>query len=350
MVNKKQSVHNIVNQFMQSKIELPLYVLYQQINMDPQEVDAMRVACLATKSDESQRVAMEYLYSHGLLKDLQVLIDRNKKSDNFLNRKWAEVYQLFYNRRTFSKKSAKPGSPNQYLQQVQRMKIDNDEHSLQILHDLMHIYCYFDMHQYRYIGTYNDRIKERLLDLNDPLLYKLLQSRLNETLIIYHWKRNELILSRKYGYRLLEETNNLRKKMDVHNILAQGYLFESYDQAINHVHIAIDIAKELENERALFGLTNYTLPFISSYHCKTDGIETTDKAEQAHLSLAKGDVQTCIAILEAFEELTPFQQYYLGLARQDKHLLRRSYQRFIEERDDYFYAKLPLEALHAFEQ
>ncbi|ENH96294.1 hypothetical protein J416_11602 [Gracilibacillus halophilus YIM-C55.5] len=182
--------------------------------------------------------------------------------------------------------------------------------------------------------------------VNDPLLSQLLETRLDETLFIYHWKRNEMLLSRKYGYQLLRKTYNLRKVVDIHNILAQGYLFESYEQAMHHAQAALDIATEIDSERAIYGLRNYTIPFLSAHHAKTKGITTEDQAEKAHLALANGDFEMCVQILEAFDKFTPFQQYYLGKATRDKQLLRKSYRRFIEERDDYFYAMLPLQALN----
>lgn len=336
--------------FLSNEKEMPLHVVYQQLKGQPNEFKDMSDICLASKNEANQCTSMEYLYANGLFHELKLLMEKTKYATNKVVRKTSRIYQVMYERKTLSAKQLKPDSPAKYIQSVNRLKINDNEYSLKILRDLVHIYCYFDLHQYGRIGTFNQSIKQNLLYVKDPLLYDLFESRLNEALFNYHWKRNELILSRKYGYQLLTKTNNQRKQMDIHNVLAQGYLFESYEQAMNHVSIAMEMAKQMQNERAVYGLKNFTLPFIASYYQRTEGITSEDKAEQAHIALAENDLDKCIHILEGFDELTPFQQYYLGRAKQDKHLLRTSYQRFIEERDDYFYAKLPLEALNALDQ
>ncbi|MGN8646431.1 AimR family lysis-lysogeny pheromone receptor [Gracilibacillus sp. HCP3S3_G5_1] len=345
-MNRKQMVMG----FLSNDTEMPLHVVYQQLKGQPNEWKDMSEICLNSENGANQCVAMEYLYANGLLDELRLLIDKTMYAKNKLVRKTSRIYQIMYDRKILRAKQLKPDMPVHYIQTVNRIKINEEEYSLKILRDLVYIYSYFDTHQYGEIGTFKQLIRQNLLHITDPLLYDLIESRLNEILFIYHWKRNELILSRKYGYQLLNETNNPHKKIDIHNTLAQGYLFESYEQAMYHVSVAIELATQLQNERALYGLQNFTLPFIAAYYKRTEGITSEDKAEQAHIALAENKIEKCIRILEKFKELTPFQQYYLGRAKQDKQLLRTSYQRFIEERDDYFYAKLPLEALNALDQ
>ncbi|WP_058308728.1 AimR family lysis-lysogeny pheromone receptor [Gracilibacillus massiliensis] len=342
--------NQIVSDFLANDTEMPLHVIYQQLRGQCHELKDMTEICLATENEENQRTAMEYLYVNGLYDELKVMIDKIKYATNDVNRKSARIYQIMYERKTIAATQLKPDTPSKYIKAVNRLKINEEDITVRILKDLVHIYGYFDMHQYGKIGTFNESIKRLLIQVKDPLLYELFESRLNEALFIYHWKRNELILSRKYGYQLLKEANNPRKQIDIHNILAQGYLFDSYEQAMHHMSVAIEMAEQLSYERATYGLKNYTLPFISAYYKKTEGITSLDLAEQAHIAFAEGNNETCIEILADFEQLTPFQQYYLGQAKQDKYLLRTAYQRFIEERDDYFYARLPLEALNALDQ
>ncbi|SHM63202.1 AimR family lysis-lysogeny pheromone receptor [Gracilibacillus kekensis] len=342
--------NQIVSEFMANDTEMPLHVIYQQLRGQSHELKDMSEICLATENEENQRTAMEYLYVNGLFEELKVMIDKIKYATNRVNRKSARIYQIMYERKTIASTQIKPETPSKYIKAVNRIKIYEEDITVRILKDLVHIYGYFDMHHYGKIGTFNESIKRLLIQVKDPLLYELFESRLNETLFIYHWKRNELILSRKYGYQLLKKSNNLRKQIDIHNILAQGYLFDGYEQAMHHISVAIEMAQQLSYERATYGLKNYTLPFISAYYKKTEGISSQDSAEKAHIALAEGDTEKCIEILSDFEQLTPFQQYYLGQAKQDKYLLRTAYQRFIEERDDYFYARLPLEALNALDQ
>lgn len=204
--------NHIVNHFLESDNELPIYVIYQQLKGYPNEIDNMRLICLHCKSDHNQRVAMEYLYAVGLLEELHDVIAKNRTSIHKKNRTAALAYQLMYDRKNLSNKQVKPKMIRQSIKEINRIEAEADDDIFPILKDLLHIYCYFDMHQYGKIGLYNDRIKIGLDRLMDPLLRELLEHRLDETLFIYHWKRNELILSRKYGYRLLANTNNDYKK------------------------------------------------------------------------------------------------------------------------------------------
>lgn len=326
--------------------ETPLSLVYLQCKGQPNEIEIMTRLCLETEEPVNQRIALEYLYSNGLYRELSVLIEKNRQSDNKDNQIWAKIYQILCERKRMATKQLKPATPRKYLNVIERLKVEDDNYPILLLKGLIYIYTYFDSNQYGKIGTYKMRISEYLSKVRDPLLHELFRMRINEILLVYHWKRNELILSRKYGYDLLNSLSNKRKIIDVHNILAQGYLFESYEQAYSHVTGALAIAKCIQYERAIYGLTNFTLPFISSYHGETNGITTEDYAEKAHLALANGDRNTCIRLLEKIEEKTPFQVYYLGKAKKDKDLLINSYRRFIEERDDFFYARLSLEALN----
>ncbi|MDX8045038.1 AimR family lysis-lysogeny pheromone receptor [Gracilibacillus sp. S3-1-1] len=339
----------IIKDFL-SKAEVPLYVVYRYVKGQPNELKDMRELCLASVEEANQFVALEYLYVNGLYDELNIMLKKTEHASSRWIRKATRFYQMMYERKALRAKQLKPDAPAKYIRIANRIKLEEGDYVSQILRDLLYVYSYFDMHQYGKIGTFHQLLKDNLSRVQDPLLHELLENRLTEVMFNYHWKRNELILSRKYGYKLLKETNNARKKIDIHNMLAQGYLFESYDQAMHHVFVAIELANQIQYERALYGLKNYTLPFIAAYYQRTEGITSEDLAEQAHIALAENDIDTCIRILEGFEELTPFQQYYLGKAKQDKYLLRTAYQRFIEERDDYFYARLPLEALNALDQ
>ncbi|GAA0306853.1 hypothetical protein GGQ92_001863 [Gracilibacillus halotolerans] len=334
-----------IEEFFDADKERPLSLVYLQCKNQPNEREIMTKYCLETNEPANQRVALEYLYSNGLFQQLGILIEKNRQSDNKDNQMWGKMYQILCERKKIATKQLKPSTPWKHLNAIERLKIEDDNYPILLLKSLIYIYTFFDSNQYGKIGTYKARINGYLSEIRDPLLHELFRMRINEILLVYHWKRNELILSRKYGYELLNTLSNKRKIIDVHNILAQGYLFESYEQSYSHVTSALAIAESIQYERAIYGISNYTLPFISSYHGETQGITTEDYAEKAHVALANGDRNTCIRLLEKIEDKTPFQDYYLGKAKRDKDLLVNSYRRFIEERDDYFYARLPLEAL-----
>src|SRR5690625_6410609 len=68
--------------------------LFQVMNLLAQEHDNQTVInltrkwCLDSESEDIQRISMEFLYMNGYYKDLQVMIHKNEKSQNPLNREW----------------------------------------------------------------------------------------------------------------------------------------------------------------------------------------------------------------------------------------------------------------------
>ncbi|WP_077623486.1 AimR family lysis-lysogeny pheromone receptor [Sediminibacillus massiliensis] len=297
-------------------------------------IDLTKDFCLMASSHQNRRTGMEFLYSYGFLEELDKLIDINRHSDNELNRRWGELYWIINERRKRNLNT------KEYLKLLSGLELGELE--LQCLSDFLKVYAHFERKEYGMLGTYLDRLLLAVHEVQDPLLNELFSVRLDEIMLTYHWKRNEMIIARKYGYRILNTTHSSRKKIDIHNTMALGYLFDSYQQAIEHAREAKRIALQTEDLTAIQGVNNFTIPFISAYHGVTEGIETPVESETAHLALARGDYETCVRILAGFEQLSPFQQYYLGKALQDKNLLEVAYRRFIHERSDYFFARLPL--------
>ncbi|MDL4839095.1 AimR family lysis-lysogeny pheromone receptor [Aquibacillus rhizosphaerae] len=352
----QEQVHNSNEwePFMFDGMELPLHQVFQLISVTEKDIDVAikrtRDLCMYARSDENKKIGLEFLYSHGLLDELDELIATNLQTNNPDNMKWAKIYQIMNDRKRSDNSPLDIAQPMDYLNRLNDIDISGVE--LQCLNDFLRIFCEFDINQYRNFGTYSERLREMIQQIDDPLIRDLFSSRLDEAFAIFHWKRNEMILARKFGYRILNATKSQKKKIDIHNMMALGYLYDNYQQAMYHANEALEIAKEINSVSALQGLNNFTIPFICAYHRKTEGISSNIQSEIAHIALAKGDYKTCIEILRNAETLTPFQQYYLGKALQDEQLLQESYHRFINERSDYFYAKLPvyeLRKLNAFQ-
>lgn len=326
------------NQFVTNGVEASLYSVVKQLHFQYQEehaaVYAAKDFCMQAQSDENRRIGMEFLYVHGFLDELEILIEKNNYSVNPQNKLWGSVYRIVLNRRKYR------SSPHDYITEINALTVLDVE--LNCMKDFLQVYAYFELGQFGMLGEYLDKLTTSINRINEPLLNELFSMRLDELLLTFHWKRNEMIMARKYGYKILKNTQSPRKKIDINNTMALGYLFESYQQAMFHAWEAKKIAHQTKLDHAIAGLNNFTIPFISAYHEMTDGITTTDPAEQAHLALGKGDTKTCVDILNRFESLTSFQQYYLGKATKDAELLRASYNRFIHERSDHFFAKLPL--------
>ncbi|UFT98909.1 AimR family lysis-lysogeny pheromone receptor [Radiobacillus kanasensis] len=293
--------------------------------------------CLQASSDIDMRVGLEFLYMNGFDQDLHQLIEKNKQSSNLLNQQWGHMYELHLARKNRSL------SGQQLLKGLHHISITSPE--MNILKNFLFIYIHYGSYQFDALSRFLDKQYELLPQVEDPLLHRLFQTRLHEVLFIYYWKRNELVLARKHAFQVLNETFSVDRQANIHTNLALSYVLEDYGQCIMHIEESLRLAESFGNTSIIEVNLHQNLPFISAYHRKTDGICSNNRAEQAHLEIAKGNKKKAIDILEKLPYQSPFKTYYVGLAKQDKDLLKRSYHEFIEKRSDYFFSRLPLQAL-----
>ncbi|MDY0409472.1 AimR family lysis-lysogeny pheromone receptor [Paracerasibacillus soli] len=303
-----------------------------------QEANAIiRDFCLTTMNPEFQKKGLEFLYVNGLYEDLQLLVNINIESDNPNNQNWGKVYQLILDRRTNKQ------SPAALIKQFTQLK--NGEPELLCVIKLSKLALYQDVKDFGNIGNFLDIQPELFDQVEDRYLLSCFQFRLHQQLFIYYWMRNELIIARKYAFRALTETNNELTKANINTNLGLTYTFDTYHQGMYHLNEAKRLF--LKNNAFEYSkmIDNNNIPFLSAHFGQVDGIETNDKSEQAHIEIAKGNHEKAIKILETLPMESPFNLYYLGVAKQDKNILVRSYNYFIEKRSDYFFSRLPLNAL-----
>ena len=176
-------------------------------------------------------------------------------------------------------------------------------------------------------------------------MYYYLNQRYQELLFHHLWKTDNSILANRHAYKMVNTELSPRKKTQMYHNLALCNLYNGFDSAIEPLTKSLEIAEEYDLHTFIRMVKNQTLPFISAFHQKTKGVATSDPVEHAHLALARGDNDTATRILKSISDLSPFQESYLGLATQDTRMLKRSYQRFIHEQGDHFFARVPLEYL-----
>ncbi len=188
--------------------------------------------------------------------------------------------------------------------------------------------------------------QQKLFDkIEDRFLLSFFHVRLNQNLFVYYLVRNEVIIARKYAFQALNQVTNPMTKISLHVNLGLSYVYETYEQGMYHLRKALEIA-QAENMSSLVELIEQrNIPFLSAHFGRVDGITTTDKSEQAHIAIAKGNYAKAEAILSDIDMNSPFRLYYLGMAKQSKDILLQSYSYFIEKRSDYFFSRLPLNAL-----
>ncbi|QHE51056.1 AimR family lysis-lysogeny pheromone receptor [Pontibacillus sp. HMF3514] len=289
--------------------------------------------CLNCQTYENQRVGMEFLYMNGFREELKTLVNINKDSSNQNNVAWGEVYDFILHRKIMA----------QYRGEVLSF-VDNYETDDEILRCLLifiKIYGHIDLCEFDVIENYREELTSLLLNIDDTLLRIYFQLRENELLFLFHWMRNEVDIARNYAHNIIDNIFNQEKKCFMHIHLSETYIFEDFDLALEHVNCAREIALDYDLDYYVKAIDNNVIPFISAINGKYQGISTNDIAEQAHLAIAAGDNEKAIKLLKDIEKRTPFQDYYYGLAANDISLLLSSYKRFLNERNDQFFARLP---------
>ncbi|WP_284138964.1 MULTISPECIES: AimR family lysis-lysogeny pheromone receptor [unclassified Virgibacillus] len=300
-------------------------------------IDLTKKICLESDSKEIQRKGLEFLYINGFYEELEILIIKNLASEDIQNRQWAHVYQLTINRRK------KKQSPIKMIEQLNAIKTNDPE--LVCIIELTKVALYHDMKQFGKIGNFLDMQHGLFERIKDTFFLNCINLRLYQYLFVYYWVRNELIMARKYAFRAINQTKNEDTIANLHLSLGLTYTFDTYHQGMYHLNEALKLSKRTNNKKLQHRIIQRNIPFISAQFKRVEGVTTEDKSEQAHIEIAKGNYNQAIAILEKLPIKSPFQMYYLGVAKQDKNILLQSYDFFIVKRSDYFFSRLPLNAL-----
>lgn len=314
-----------------------LYVMKEKLLINESEETAyfyLKDYILTSSSEHIARYGMEYLARNGLYQELQMLMEKNKQSSNILNKQWAAVYEWLFKRRF------KKIAPEQL--EINMEAIDTNDPALLALLTFLRLYIAYDIKKFGELGNYLDVLDEHISNVKSPFMRELLEARKQEMLFHYHWKRNEVVIARKYGFQILTQTTNYYSKCNMHINLGHTYLYESYEKAMKYLIQAKIIADKYGYTTQANMITNNSIPFVAAFHKKTVGVKTDDLMEKAHLLIAKGEYQSAKDILTELNSNSPFYKLYVGMVNRDQRLLKESFNQFINEESDYFYAKLPI--------
>ncbi|WP_217586425.1 AimR family lysis-lysogeny pheromone receptor [Lentibacillus saliphilus] len=300
--------------------------------------ELLRQYCLQSPIADVQKKGMEFLYMNGYTDDLQKLIHKNKTSNDRSKQEWSEVYQFMLDRdqqHTYPLKTV-----------MHRLNaIRTSEPELQCLLKFAHISISMDSGDYECVGHLLQQQHELVEKISDRMLMNFFKTRLYTSLFMYYWRRNELIIARKFAFRALNQSTNSRTKIALHVNLGLTYLFDTYEQGMYHMREALKLARTYKHYDLEAIINEQNIPFLAAEFGISDQIQTQDKSEQAHLAMANGHYDKAERILSSVPINTPFRLYYLGVVTQNRQLLLQSYSHFIEKNSDYFFSRLPLRAM-----
>ncbi|WP_404452275.1 AimR family lysis-lysogeny pheromone receptor [Virgibacillus necropolis] len=334
-----ESVNNSKLDIIQNgKLSLAHAISMLSVQHDEQTVlNLVRKLCMQSNENEIMKKGLEFLYMNGFYEDLQLLIDKNIKSKSKSNNQWAAAYQLMLDRKLNRL------SPPEIIHRVTTLQ--SEEPGIICLIEFLKISTHYDMRNFGKLGDFLDKQPYLFAAVDDPFLLSFFNIRLCEILFTYYWVRNELIMARKYAFRVLNLTQNPRTKAAININLALTYTFDTYKQGMYHLQEATKVAKKHGLMDIIYKIQNNNIPFISAHHGRVEGVSTSDPSELAHIEIAKGNHKKAEDILRKLSFDSPFQQYYLGLATNDKDLLHQSHNNFINKRSDHFFGRLPILAL-----
>ncbi len=293
--------------------------------------------CLCSNDAYINRTGLEYVYMKEDFIQLQRLIFKNAVHPNLKNRQWAKVYQVLLDYRNGT------DAPHLLLNRLRAIKTDCTE--LNVVITFAKVPLYYTLNEYGYIGEITAQKKDVFQSIKDPMIRKNLYIRLRESLFIYHLKRNEVIIARKYAYKLTKYHLKPERALRIEMNLGLSYIFETYEQGIYHLHRAQTIAKQNDLHEAYQSLSDSIIPFFSAHFKRTEGISTDTILGQAFLHIAKGEYEHAMHILEQTTLNNPYLYYLMGLATGERDYFIRSYDCFMERRSNFFFARLPLQQL-----
>ncbi|MFD1334614.1 AimR family lysis-lysogeny pheromone receptor [Oceanobacillus iheyensis] len=303
--------------------------------------DIMKSICLNSPSSEIQKTGMEYLYMNAYFRELDQLIEKNRESINPSNRLWGNIYRLMID--LFNQHTS-PDKTLHYLDYFKtRYTIKEPEITLLIM--LIRETCFYYKRNYRRLGDLIATYETHLDEVKERILVNFFKVRIYRFYTVFHMARNELIIARKYAYKALNINESVLLEAAIHSHLGLSYTFDTYEKGMYHLKKAQQISQKHNIRLYKHRVENNFIPLLSGKFKKVDEVQSMDKAEQAHLEVARGDYDKALDLLESVRIETPLQRYYLGLAKQDKDILIQSYNEFILNNNDFFYSQLPLEAL-----
>ena len=303
--------------------------------------------CSVTTSKKNLRIAMEYANIKGDLALLKLIVDQEKSSSLAMNREWAYVYELVWQR------SSGVIAKQELLDTLENRKgkkvIKTNE--MKILYGILTCYTMCDLETYNSLSEYAQVLLPKIEKVSDSFIKAAYFGRIKECLSFSYLVQDKLENLRSTCHEILELEdpescfNLLRASAFVY--LAESYTFECYDSASKYINRALEQLGSCNFERELQRkeLILNTFAFIKLVNKQElKNIEIYHPAEKAFFEIIKGNYKNAVEILNDLEKknniLTPMQYCYLGIAKNDISLIEKAIELF-ECAGNRFYSKFP---------
>lgn len=191
--------------------------------------------CSVTTSKKNLRIAMEYANAKGDLLLLKFIVDQEKNSSLAMNREWAYVYELVWQR------SSGVIAKQELLDRLEDRKgskvIKTKE--MKILYGILTCYTMCDLETYTSLFEYADVLLPKVDDISDSFIKTAYLGRIKECLSFAYLVQDKLENLRSTCHEILELEdpdccfNLLRASALVY--LAESFTFDCYESASKYI-------------------------------------------------------------------------------------------------------------------
>lgn len=309
--------------------------------------EMLHMFCSVTTSKKNLRIAMEYANAKGDLQLLKFVVDREKDSSLAMNREWAYVYELVWQR------SSGVIAKQELLAKLEDRKGSKviKSREMKVLYGILTYYTMYDLEKYNSLFEYAEVLLPEVNAITDSFIRSSYLGRIKEGLAYAYLVQDNLENSRSLCQQILEiedfEGCFHLLKASALVYLAESYTFECYDCASKYITKSLEQLEpfyfEREMQRKQLILNTYAFIKLVNKQ-ELENIEIYHLAEESFLEIIKENHEKAIDILSDLEKtngfLTPMQYCYLGMAKNDITLIEKSIILF-ECAGDRFYSKFP---------
>ncbi|PFJ16516.1 hypothetical protein COI89_10930 [Bacillus cereus] len=298
---------------------------------------------------KNRREIMEYLSLRGDFDTLKFVIEKEhivgegKKYTNALNEEWAEVYRWIYKR--YTQQNINLLEFYNSLREVNKTTKSKD---MKLLIDLLLCQLLYQMGDHKLASEKMHEISDRLNKIPNDFIKSTFDLRFKEAQAVMYIRNGKITEARLICDKILSVC-----KLNPFYILPRAmayfkkgetYLFKNYEKAKYYLIKAHDTLKEIEDFEGVKEKRNmfqFNLSFLKIIHMREiDTIGVIHDAERALLEIRLGNNRAGEEILMGLKEkngkLTDIQYVYLALARNDESMLRRGYERLLQNNDEFY--------------
>ncbi|MFI8709912.1 AimR family lysis-lysogeny pheromone receptor [Bacillus sp. NPDC077411] len=317
------------------------------LNKGKKSIEEAIVKYIGYAKHQKMRESMEYLTLVGEFDVLKVFIDKEKKSSRSENREYAFVYDVI--RKRYTTKLTPKTYYNQIITKSKKVKTLE----MEILTEILLCQAMYQSGDYRVLHQRLAAIEEKILEVKNKQIKNSLKMRLKEAIAVISLQRCLINNTRSVCLEILD---NLKEdeafsllKVNAYLKIGESYIFEEgkYELAKKYLEKTLEVLGDPKYQglKEKKWLVQCTLAFLKIYHWRDlDTLGKLHPAEAAFLKIKQGKCADAERLLLKLQkrnaELTDIQTFYLGLARNDKELIKKSLE-MCEASGNIFYAQLP---------